>query len=238
MSTPTWNGAIIVAAGGSRRMAGIDKQFALLGGRPVLARSVATFEDTPGVDGIVIVANPHTLAAVQALGQEAGWRKVRAVVPGGARRQDSAAHGLAALQAAAAAAGTALDLVLVHDGARPLADSALIARGLAAAAAHGAAIAAIPVRDTVKVVDATGCITSTPDRATLWQAQTPQVFRADLLTAAYRTAAAHDLAVTDDAALLEALGIPVHVFRGAPANLKITTPEDLVLAEALLAASL
>ncbi len=237
MSEPRWCGAIVVAAGGSSRMGGIDKQFALLGGQPVLARSVAGFEATPEIDAIVVVANPATLEQVQRLGQRVGWGKVVAVVPGGARRQDSADHGLAALEQAATAAGATLDLVLVHDGARPLAGRALIERGIAAARAHGAAIAAIPVRDTVKVVDAGGRITATPDRATLQQAQTPQVFRYALLAAAYQAARAQHLSVTDDAALLEALGHPVYVYEGAPSNLKITTPEDLVLAEALLASA-
>ncbi len=236
MTPRRWNGAVVVAAGGSSRMGGVDKQFALLAGRPVLAWTLAACEQTPAVDAIVVVANSQTQARVAALVRAAGFARVVAVVPGGARRQDSAARGLAALEAAAARDGAALDLVLVHDGARPLADPALIARGLAAAAAHGAAIAAIPVRDTVKVVDAAGRITATPDRATLWQAQTPQVFRHALLAAAYAEAAARDLAVTDDAALLEALGHPVHVYEGDPTNLKITTPADLVIAEALLAA--
>lgn len=237
MSDPRWCGAIVVAAGGSSRMGGIDKQFALLGGQPVLARSVAGFEATPAIDAIVVVANPTTLEQVQRLGQQVGWGKVVAVVPGGARRQDSADRGLAALEQAAMAAGATLDLVLVHDGARPLAGRALIERGIAAARAHGAAIAAIPVRDTVKVVDAGGRITATPDRATLQQAQTPQVFRYALLAAAYQAARAQHLSVTDDAALLEALGHPVYVYEGAASNLKITTREDLILAEALLAAA-
>jgi 2-C-methyl-D-erythritol 4-phosphate cytidylyltransferase len=234
MSASAWCGAIIVAAGGSSRMGGVDKQFALLGDRPVLAHSVTAFEAAPAVHAIVIVANPLTLDQVQALAHEYGPRKVVAVVPGGARRQDSADNGFAALQAAAQAAGAVLDLVLVHDGARPLVPPAVIDRVIAAARQHGAAIAAIPARDTIKVVDSAGRITATPDRATLWQAQTPQGFHATLLAAAYAAARARDLAVTDDAALLEALNHPVHVAPGDPANLKITTPEDLLVAAALL----
>ncbi|MDQ2809576.1 MAG: 2-C-methyl-D-erythritol 4-phosphate cytidylyltransferase, partial [Chloroflexota bacterium] len=164
-------------------------------------------------------------------------RKVVAVVPGGARRQDSADHGLAALLAAAAAAGATLDLVLVHDGARPLTPPAVITGVIAAARQHGAAIAAIPARDTIKVADAGGRIRATPDRATLWQAQTPQAFRADLLVAAYQAAQARNLTVTDDAALLEALGIPVYLAPGDARNLKITLPDDLLIAAALLAAA-
>jgi 2-C-methyl-D-erythritol 4-phosphate cytidylyltransferase len=184
----------------------------------------------------VVVATPAPRTQVPRVGQPAGWRLGVAIGPGGAPRQDSADHGLAALEQAATAAGATLDMVLVHDGARPLAGRALIERGIAAARTHGAAIAAIPVRDTVKVVDADGRIIATPDRAHLQHAQTPQVFRYDLLVAAYRAARAQDLSVTDDAALLEALGHPVYVYEGAASNLKITTPEDLILAEALLAA--
>jgi len=236
MSAPGWCGAIIVAAGGSTRMGGLDKQFALLAGRPVLAHSVAAFEAAAAVQAIVVVANPLTLARVQALGTATGWRKVVAVVAGGARRQDSADHGLAALLAAAAAAGATLDLVLVHDGARPLTPPAVISGVIAAARLHGAAIAAVPARDTIKVADAAGRIHATPDRATLWQAQTPQAFRADLLVAAYHAAHTRNLVVTDDAALLEALGIPVYLAPGDPRNLKITLPDDLLIAAALLTA--
>ncbi|HUS16549.1 MAG TPA: 2-C-methyl-D-erythritol 4-phosphate cytidylyltransferase [Chloroflexia bacterium] len=234
MSQGAWCGAIVVAAGGSSRMGGVDKQFALLAGLPVLARTVAAFEAAPEVHAIVVVANVTTLDRVQALGAQSAWSKVVAVVPGGARRQDSADHGLAALEAAAAAQRADLDLVLVHDGARPLVAPDLITRGIAAARQHGAAIAAVPARDTIKVVEADGRITATPDRATLRQAQTPQVFRYALLAAAYQAARTQDLAVTDDAALLEALGIPVYTFDGDPRNLKITTPEDLLVAATLL----
>ncbi len=235
MSAAAWCGAVIVAAGGSTRMGSLDKQFASLAGRPVLAHSVAAFEAAPDVQAIIVVANPLTLNRVQALVAEYGWRKVVAVVPGGARRQDSADHGLAALLAAAAAAAVTLDLVLVHDGARPLTPPAVIAGVIAAARRHGAAIAAVPARDTVKVADAGGRILDTPDRATLWQAQTPQGFRADLLIAAYAAAHERNLTVTDDAALLEALGIPVYLAPGDPRNLKITLPDDLRIAAALLA---
>ena len=228
-------GAVIVAAGTSSRMSGLDKQFALLSGRPVLAHTVGAFEALPEVDAIAVVVNPATAAAVRALGAAAGWRKVVAFPPGGARRQDSCANGLAAL--AAATPPGALDVVLVHDGARPLVSAALIRRGIAAARAHGAAIPGVPARDTVKVVAPDGRIVETPDRSRLRLVQTPQVFRYALLAGAYAAAAARDLAVTDDAALLEALGQQVYVFEGEPRNLKITTPEDLIVAAALLHAA-
>jgi 2-C-methyl-D-erythritol 4-phosphate cytidylyltransferase len=213
-------------------MGGVDKQFAPLAGRPVLAWTVAAFERAPEVAAIAVVVNPATAEQVRALGAAEGWRKVVALPPGGARRQDSCANGLAAL--AAACPPDQLELVLVHDGARPLVAPGLIARGLAAARAHGAAIPGLPARDTIKEVAADGRILATPDRSRLWLVQTPQVFRYPLLAAAYAAAAARDLNVTDDAALLEALGQPVYVFEGDAHNLKITTPEDLAVAEALL----
>ena len=188
-------------------MGGVDKQFAPLAGRPVLAHTVAAFEAAPEVDAIAIVVNPATAAAVAALGRATGWRKVVATPPGGARRQDICANGLAALTAAGGS--DALELVLVHDGARPLVSRALIARAVAAGRAHGAAIPGLPVRDTVKGVAPDGRITETLDRSRLWLVQTPQVFRYPILAAAYAAAAARDLSVTDDAALLEALGQPV-----------------------------
>jgi 2-C-methyl-D-erythritol 4-phosphate cytidylyltransferase len=228
-------GVVIVAAGTSSRMGGVDKQFAPLAGRPVLAHTVAAFEAAPEVDAIAIVVNPATAAAVGALGRAEGWRKVVATPAGGARRQDSCANGLAALTAAAGA--DPLELVLVHDGARPLVSPALIARAVAAGRAHGAAIPGLPIRDTVKGVAPDGRITETLDRSRLWLVQTPQVFRYPILAAAYAAATAQDLTVTDDAALLEALGQPVYVFVGEARNLKITTPEDLVLAAAYLGMS-
>jgi 2-C-methyl-D-erythritol 4-phosphate cytidylyltransferase len=224
-------GVVIVAAGMSSRMGGLDKQLALLGGRPVLAWTVAAFEAAPEVDAIAIVVNPRTAADVAALGRAAGWRKVVATPPGGARRQDSCVNGLAAL---VAAGGEPPELVLVHDGARPLVSPALIARGVAAARTHGAAIPGIPARDTVKVVAPDGRIVETLDRSRLWLVQTPQVFHYPILAAAYEAAAARDLTVTDDAALLEALGQPVYVFEGEPRNLKITTPDVLLVAAAYL----
>src|SRR4051812_5488724 len=179
-------GAIIVAAGTSSRMGGVDKQFALLAGQPVLAHTVAAFEAAPDIDAIAVVVNPATAEQGRALGQAAGWRKVVAWPPGGARRQDSCANGLAAL--AAACPPGALELVLVHDGARPLVSPGLITRGIAAARAHGAAIPGLPARDTIKVVAEDGRILDTPDRSRLWLVQTPQVFRYPILAQAYAAA--------------------------------------------------
>jgi len=217
-------GAVIAAAGSSSRMGGVDKIFAPLEGRAVLAHSVAAFEAHHSVGAAVVVLHPDSVEPGRDLAREMGWGKVAAVVPGGERRQDSVAAGLDALP-------SQCRWVLVHDGARPCVASDVIDRGIEAAAECGAAVAATPVKDTIKVVDGNGVVVETPDRAALWAVQTPQVFRLDLLRAAY---AAGDADVTDDAALVERLGHSVKVFHGSYDNIKVTTPEDLDVAAALL----
>jgi len=151
------------------------------------------------------------------------------VVQGGAERQDSVAAGLARVDAAA-------DLVIVHDAARPFVSLACLTACVEAAAAGGAAIVAVPAHDTVKRVDASGVIVDTPDRRTIWLAQTPQVFRFALLRRAYEQAQHDGFVGTDDASLVERLGAPVRVVPGEPRNRKITTPDDLLWAESHLRA--
>jgi 2-C-methyl-D-erythritol 4-phosphate cytidylyltransferase len=224
-------GAIIVAAGGSTRMGpstgsgqAVDKLFADLGGQPLLLRALQPFQESPLVDRIVLVLSAANLERGRALAAEGGIGKLAAACEGGPRRQDSVRLGLEALGPC--------DWVLVHDGARPLVNAELIERGLAAARETGAAVPAVPVADTVKLATAAGTVERTLDRSRLWAAQTPQVFRYDLLLRAHREVTAK---VTDDAAMLEALGLPVKLFEGSAANIKVTTPDDLRLAEALLA---
>ena len=217
-------GAVIAAAGSSSRMAGVDKIFALLEGRAVLAHSVAAFEAHPRVGAAVVVLHADSVKRGGDLAREMGWSKVAGVVAGGDRRQDSVAAGLDALP-------PECQWVLVHDGARPCVTGDVIDRGIDAAEACGAAVAATPVKDTIKVIDADGVVVETPDRAALWAVQTPQVFRLDLLRAAY---AGNDTDVTDDAALVEQMGHAVRVFQGSYDNIKVTTPEDLDVAAALL----
>ncbi|MDP2673492.1 MAG: DUF952 domain-containing protein [Dehalococcoidia bacterium] len=246
-------GAIIVAAGGSRRMGpstsseqARDKLFAPLGGRPLLARTLQPFQDSPLVDRIVLVLSAANLERGRALATEYGIGKLSAVCEGGPRRQDSVRLGLEALGPC--------DWVLVHDGARPLVSAELIERGLAAARETGAAVAAVPVADTVKLATADGTVERTLDRSRLWAAQTPQVFRYDLLLSAHREittdpstslppgspggaglgGSGDRAGYTDDAAMLETLGLPVRLYAGSPTNIKVTTPEDLRLAEAIL----
>jgi 2-C-methyl-D-erythritol 4-phosphate cytidylyltransferase len=217
-------GAIIVAAGRSTRMGGIDKIVAPLAGRPLLLHALAVFAENATVERIVVVAASERLAEIEALIAvlylTAG--RVR-VVAGGARRQDSVLAGLAVLDGC--------DLVAVHDAARPLLTAAIVAEGLQLAERHGAAVAAWPVADTLKQADAAGRVLRTVPRDGLWAIQTPQTFRRDLLVAAH---AATSDDVTDDAMLVEAYGQPVQLYRGSPHNFKVTTAEDLALAEALL----
>jgi 2-C-methyl-D-erythritol 4-phosphate cytidylyltransferase len=210
-------------------MGGLDKLSAPLGGVPALLWSLQAFERAPSIRGVVVTASADNRAAMERLVAQAGWSKVSAVVLGGATRAHSVLNALEALEAGGAA------FVAVHDGARPFVTSELIERGVELARAHGAAIAAIPCTDTVKIVNRDRIIVETPPRAQVWLAQTPQFARlADLLQAHRRHH--HDLdAFTDDASLLEAEGIRAFVYEGDPSNLKITTPVDLERAQQLAA---
>jgi 2-C-methyl-D-erythritol 4-phosphate cytidylyltransferase/2-C-methyl-D-erythritol 2,4-cyclodiphosphate synthase len=216
--------AVVVAAGRGERLGGPDKVLLPLAGRAMLAWSLRALEQAETIGPVVVVAGSHTLEAVGQLVRDGRFAKVRAVVAGGERRQDSVAAGLAALPE-----GT--EIVVIHDGARPLAEPELFDRCAAAAAEHGAAIAATPVSDTLKRV-AEGTIAGTVDRAGLWAAQTPQAFRLESLRRAM--AASSGEAVTDEAGLCEAAGVPVSVIPASPANLKVTHAEDIPVADALL----
>ena len=215
-------GAIIVAAGRGERMGGVDKMFALLGGKPVLARVIDTFHKCQSVDQIVIVVSRENLGRCQQLVAEHGWSKVTKVCPGGRRRQDSVAAGLNRL--------SQCQWVVIHDGARPLVTVDLIDRGLETARETGAAVAAVPVTDTIKVAGNDRIVRETPPRGNLWAVQTPQVFRFDIIAKAYQQVKGE---VTDDATLVERLGYKVRLYMGAYDNIKVTTPDDLVLAEIL-----
>ncbi len=219
--------AVIVAAGRSTRMGGVDKTFAPILGVPLVAHTLDRFESSPLVDEIVLVLSEDYLDRGRKLVQERGYRKVAHVCSGGRRRQDSVRNGLEQLPAC--------DWVIVHDGARPCLDEAMLQRGLAAAAGCGSAVAGVAVKDTIKLVSPDQMVSETLDRSRLWAAQTPQVFRYGLLLEAHRAwteNAAGD--VTDDAAMVEALGHPVRMFQGSFQNLKVTTAEDLVVAEVFL----
>lgn len=218
-------GVVIPAAGSSRRMEAIDKTLVLLGGRPVLDWVLDAFEPVTEISEIVLATGEQNAVDVQRIVSARGAGPRIAVCRGGATRQESVAAGIARLPAT-------VDLVLIHDAARPLVTPELIQQGITIARQHGSAVAAIPVVDTIKQVDPESRVLATPDRATLYAAQTPQVFRRDWLEAAYERT--RDLPVTDEASLLERAGLPVYIYPGSPENLKLTTPIDLLIAEALL----
>jgi len=215
-------GAVIVAAGSSQRMGGMDKMLALLGGKPVLARVVDTFQRCNLIDQIVIVLSKPNLERCQQLIAEQGWSKVTDVCLGGKRRQDSVVAGLSRLNHC--------HWVVIHDGARPLLTEDLIYQGLTQAQETGAAAAAVPVTDTIKVAGDDRLVQQTPSRHNLWAVQTPQVFRFDIIAEAYRQAKDE---VTDDASVVEQLGYRVKLYMGSYDNIKVTTADDLVLAEIL-----
>jgi len=224
--------AIILAAGrGERAGQGLPKQFRLLGGEPVLRRSLRLFAAHSSIDAVQAVVNPVHDAEFRR--SAANIEKLLAPIPGGSTRQESVRAGLEALERSAP------DFVLVHDAARPLASSALLDRAISAVMATGAAIPAIPVTDTIKRVDAMGVVTGTLDRATLRAAQTPQAFSFDKLLAAHRRAAdARRNDFSDDAGLAEWAGLQVTTFVGEPGNIKLTTEDDFTLAEMNDAAAL
>jgi 2-C-methyl-D-erythritol 4-phosphate cytidylyltransferase/2-C-methyl-D-erythritol 2,4-cyclodiphosphate synthase len=221
--------AVVVAAGLGTRMGGGDKLGLLVAGRPVLAWTLVGLAAAPIVRRIVVVTAAGRVGEVS----RAPWlpSRVAAVVEGGPRRQDSVAAGVAAL-----GAGQPDDVILVHDGARPLVSPELVARVAAAAAEHGAAIPVVPVVETLKrVVD--GQIAATVDRTMLAAAQTPQGIRRDVLARAWAEHPPAGAATwTDEAALLEACRIPVHAVSGESTNLKVTLPDDLARVEAALVA--
>ena len=217
-------GVVIVAAGSASRMGGIDKVMAQLGGEPMIRRTVRNFQNCDAISEIVVVTRPDLIEAISQLCS--GYDKLKTVVAGGKSRQESVALGLDALS-------KDVKLAAVHDGARPFADWQLIDRCVRAANTYSAAAPAIPVKDTIKVVEGR-IVKSTPDRATLFAVQTPQVFDYDLLRGALTKAEADGAAVTDDCSAVERLGMSIKIVEGDERNIKITTPLDLKIAELFL----
>jgi 2-C-methyl-D-erythritol 4-phosphate cytidylyltransferase len=220
--------AVIVAAGSSQRMQGRDKLWIPLGDRITLARTIDVFEASPLIDTIVLVLNTERIPDASVLCQQEDWSKIASIIAGGPRRQDSVRIGLDTL----AQIDPGCSWVMIHDGARPLVTPNILEAGLKAAREYSAAIAGVPVKDTIKQVQQ-GLVHTTLDRSQLWSVQTPQVFSFPLILSAHHTPEAQE-DITDDAVLLERLGQPVAIFPGSYTNIKITTKEDLVIAEALL----
>jgi 2-C-methyl-D-erythritol 4-phosphate cytidylyltransferase len=211
-------GVVIVAAGTSQRMGGINKLFASLMRKPLLAWSVDTCEGYSSIQQIVLVLNNTDLAQGQKLKKERNWSKV-ALCLGGARRQDSVKAGLKQIEDC--------DLVMIHDGGRPFLTSDLIEDGLKVVRETGAAVAAVPIKDTIKLANDERLTGKTIQRDRLWAAQTPQIFSFDVITRAYENLVAE---VTDDATAVERLGRKVQLYMGDYRNIKVTTTEDLQLA--------
>lgn len=221
---------LIPAAGkGSRMEHSVKKPYLTLAQKPILTHTLQRFEENSAVDEIFVIVNAADFTECQAtVLAPYAFRKVQALVAGGATRQMSVYNGMRALSAD-------VDFVIVHDGVRPFVTDETIFECLTAADEWGAAVAAVPVKDTIKLANEEGFIAETPVRDRLWTVQTPQVFRKSLLEAAHQTARKRQLTATDDAVLVERLGAPVKLVKGTYTNLKITTPMDLRVAEVLLA---
>ena len=220
--------AVIVAAGKGRRMGTeVSKQFLPLCGKEILAHSVEKFEKAEKIRDIVLVTGEDSLQDVRDMAQEYGWKKIVSVVAGGKERQDSVWNGLQAVSADT-------EIVLIHDGVRPFVTEDILNHSIETAVEMGGCVAGVPAKDTIKVCNSENIAVATPDRSTLWQIQTPQTFRKDLILQAYQKAKAEGYVGTDDASLAEYSGCPVKVIMGSYRNIKITTKEDLLIGEAFL----
>lgn len=222
--------AVVPAAGRGLRMGGsVPKQFLAIGGLPLVVHSLRILQAAPSIDTIVLAVPQGDIDYCEAdIVKAHNFNKVTQVVAGGKERQDS-------VRLALAAVGNDADIVLVHDAVRPFLTVQMVEAVVKAARATGAAIIALPMRDTVKEVKADHVIKRTVDRKPLWLAQTPQAFRKDWLQEAHRKAQAEGIIATDDAYLLEWMGRPVTVVEGSGENIKVTRPEDMVIGEAILA---
>jgi len=223
---------IVPAAGAGRRMGlGKNKAFVTINGIPLLVLCLRMLAETQMVRHVIVVMRAWEIKETEIMLRkyqpccfpDISWQ----IAAGGRERQDSVANGLALVT-------DETGYVAVHDGARPFAGTEVFSRTLAKAKECGAAIAAVPLKDTVKIVDPRGFVTSTPDRSALCAVQTPQIFEVSVLRKGYAFLKEHPFAVTDDASLVEASGHPVAVAEGAYENIKVTTPEDLLLAEKIL----
>jgi len=230
--------AIIPSAGMGRRMVQktgkqkIKKNYMELAGRPVLARTLQAFQNSPLVQKIIIVTASEDLAyCKKEIVEKYGYTKVEAVIAGGKERQDSVAN---ALEYVAENLGS--DIILVHDGARPLITADIIETTITSVKEYGSGVVAVQVKDTIKEVTASGIVRATPPREGLRAVQTPQGFLSDIITEASRAARSSSVYCTDESSLVERLGIEVRIVEGSYENIKITTAEDLLVAEAILEA--
>ncbi len=222
------NFGIIVAGGKSKRMGTkADKAFVNLGTKPVITYSLKAFEECPDIDGIVLVVRKDRLEAAKGMVKMFGFAKVQDVVAGGNERQTSVANGLAVL-------GDEVKIVAVHDGARPCVKPELISDTIKSAKRYDSGVAAAKVTDTIKEIKRGHVVNRTVDRTTLWSVQTPQTFKKDLLLEGFAAVKKKNASVTDEASAVELLGKEVRIVPAAWSNVKITTPDDLQIAAALL----
>lgn len=221
--------AIVLAAGQGKRMGGtVPKQFLELDGNPLLYYSLECFEHSELISEIILVTSKGAIPFCRRIVEKYGFRKIKYVVPGGKERYDSVYEGLKACKDC--------DIVFIHDGARPFPDREMLKRTMEAADKYGACVAAVPAKDTMKVGNAENIVEKTLDRKKLWNVQTPQVFRYDLICQAHEEIRKGCMeGVTDDAMIVETLGTcPVKLAMGSYDNIKVTTPEDLLIAENIL----
>lgn len=220
--------AVIVAAGKGKRMGTeISKQFLPLGRKEILAHTVEKLERAAGIRDIILVTGEDSIEDVRDMTKEYDWKKITGITAGGRERQDSVRNGLRLVSADT-------EIVLIHDGVRPFVTEEIVQVSIETAREMGACVAGVPAKDTIKVCNTENIAVATPERSTLWQIQTPQTFRRDLILTAYETAAKDGFVGTDDASLAEHCGYPVKVILGSYRNIKITTREDLLIGEAFL----
>jgi 2-C-methyl-D-erythritol 4-phosphate cytidylyltransferase len=222
--------AIVLAAGAGRRIGGaVAKTYLSIAGRPLVMRTLDRMFAARTVEQVVLVVAPNEMDRCAALlgADSLLCKRSYLLQSGGATRRQSAKLGLDRVTAET-------DIVIIHDGARPFVSAGLIDRCVESAADKGAVVVGLPARDTIKVVGDDGLIRSTPERRSLWEIQTPQVFQKELIVAAHRQAESDGVEVTDDAMVVERLGQPVYVLEGERSNIKITLPEDIWLAETMI----
>lgn len=222
------NTAIILAAGkGARMNAGINKQFMLLNGKPLLAYTLEIFQNCNAIDSIVLAAGKDELQLCkEQILDIYGFSKVDKLISGGILRQQSVYNGIKSLGDC--------DVVVIHDGARPILSEGIIERCIEGAKKYGAVSTGMPAKETVKILNGEGFVEYTPERERVWVTQTPQAFKRDIIEKAHEMANMKGLSGTDDAYLVESMGIKVKMIEGSYENIKVTTPEDIIIAEAIM----
>jgi len=221
--------AVIVSAGkGHRFMKGMKKQFFPLAGKPILAHTLDRFEDCPLIQTILLVVAEEDMDyCLKEIVEKYEYQKIYRIIPGGKKRQESVKNGIDALS-------EDVDIVVIHDGVRPFVTRGMIEESIQWAVRFQGVVVAMPVKETIKMVHSDGTILETLDRESLWQIQTPQTFQVKTIREAFQRAVKDGFTGTDDASLVERLGVKVHVLPGSYTNIKITTPDDLMLANLFL----